>query len=307
MFREHINYAKLGNMTKEFEELYNNLYTSNLHKIEMLRKKSIGFFIAVIAIFIIFIFIPGIILKTVCFILALTFLFLGIFYKNKFVSEYKSQVISSFIKVYNSKLSYSNFTYDKAIKQNFVNANFTSEHFDKFYADDYIKGYLDEYTFIRMADIKVQRTVKTDKSSYTVNVFQGIFAFTTSIKNINTYIKISKNNFNLFNSKNAIEMDSSEFEKYFDIYSGNELLTMRILTHDVMDTLVEFYKKSSIPFEIVFMNNIIYLRFFTGPMFEPNIFINSLDKKLLYTNYYILNFIMSVCKNVNKALQEIEI
>src|SRR5699024_2707048 len=112
---------------------------------------------------------------------------------------------------------------------------------------------------------------------------------------------------NILTNSGSVEMDNSIFEKYFDVYSENELLTMRILTHDVMNTLVDFYIKYNLPFEIVLSNNIIYLRFFTGKMFELKIFGKSLDKDLLFTHYNILNFVMTVSNNINKVLQEIEI
>lgn len=300
-------FAIITEPTIEFEDLYSKLYVLYVKKLEKLKKQTIIFAIISIIFFITFIFIPNAIVKIICFIIALSFVIVFVMYKNKYKTEYKNQIVHQFVKLFNNKLDYSSTTSDSIIKENFRRANFTIEPYNTFSSDDYIKGYLDENIFIRMADINVERIVESGKSSYTVSVFQGIFAFTTSIKNINSYIKISKNNFSLFDSKNSIEMDNSEFEKYFDVNSKNEVLTMRILTHDVMNTLVEFYKRYNLPFEIVLRDNIIYLRFFTGPMFEPKIFGKSLDKDLIFTHYCILNFIIDVSKNINKVLQEIEI
>lgn len=297
----------IPNIDTKFENLYMALYSNHLVEIEKLRKITMWLFISTFLFILLLILVPIAIVKIFSVILFLLSLFLGFFYKRKYVHAYKNDVIKKFIQLFNNKLEYSATTDDFFIQRNYINANFTNEDFTNFYADDYIKGYLDSSTFIRMADIKVQRIVRSGKSSYTVTLFSGIFAFTTSIKNINAQIKISKNNFNILTNSGSVEMDNSIFEKYFDVYSENELLTMRILTHDVMNTLVDFYIKYNLPFEIVLSNNIIYLRFFTGKMFEPKIFGKSLDKDLLFTHYNILNFVMTVSNNINKVLQEIEI
>ena len=303
-----VKFATITEPTIEFEDLYSKLYVLYVKKLEKLKKQTIIFAIISIIFFVAFIFIPNAIIKIISFIIALSFVIVFVMYKNKYKTEYKNQIVHQFVKLFNNKLDYSSTTSDSLIKENFRRANFTIEPYNTFSSDDYIKGYLDENIFIRMADINVKRNVESGKSSYTVSIFQGIFAFTTSTKNINAYIKISKNDLNLlYDDKNSIEMDNSEFEKYFDVNSENKILTMRILTHDVMNTLVEFYKKYNLPFEIVLRDNIIYLRFFTGPMFEPKIFGKSLDKDLIFTHYCILNFIMDVSKNINKVLQEIEI
>ena len=49
-----------------------------------------------------------------------------------------------------------------------------------------------------------------------------------------------------------------------------------------------FYNKYQIKYEIVFRENTIYMRFFTGAMFEPKIFGNSMDKELLLKYYCII-------------------
>ena len=48
-------------------------------------------------------------------------------------------------------------------------------------------------------------------------------------------------------------MDSKEFEKYFDIFTEDRILAMRILTHDVMETMVQFYSK--LKYEVVLCGN----------------------------------------------------
>ena len=135
--------------------------------------------------------------------------------------------------------------------------------------------------------------------------FQGLFSTINCNKNINTYIKITKNK--ILKTIDKIEMDSSNFEKIFDITSSDKILAMRILTSDTMEYLIEFYNQYKLDFEIVINNDTIYLRFFTGPMFEPKIFSSSMNKELLFMYYSVLKFVLEVTNKINSTIQELDI
>ena len=102
-------------------------------------------------------------------------------------------------------------------------------------------------------------------------------------------------------------MDSKEFEKYFDVYSDSNILAMEILTHDIMEELVQFYNTYRIEFEIVIKNNNIYIRFNTGVMFEPNILKKSNDMNTLWIYYNVLKFITNVTIKINKLLKDLDV
>ena len=82
---------------------------------------------------------------------------------------------------------------------------------------------------------------------------------------------------------------------------------MEILTHDIMEELVNFYVKYKIKFEIVIKNNNIYIRFDTGSMFEPNILRKSNDINTLWVYYSILNFVTNFSFKINKLLKDVEV
>ena len=127
-----------------------------------------------------------------------------------------------------------------------------------------------------------------------------MFAEVYSDKPVGSTIKISRNTI----GTDRAEMDSSEFEKYFDVFSEDRVLATRILTHDVMEIMTDFYSK--LKYEVVIKNEKIYLRFFTSSMFEPNTFGNPLDKNLLYSYYYILKFILKLSDNLNTVIQDLD-
>ena len=244
----------------------------------------------------------------ISFFVGFIFTFINYKYKKTYTSTYKNEIISNFIKLLNDKLIYKpDFNTSRQIQRDYIEANFENRNFNRFYQDDYIEGNLDTDISVKMVDVHLQNVTGSGKNRHTEEIFQGIFGLTKCSKDINTYIKISKNKIKLFDNNSRVEMDSQEFEKYFDIYSEDKILAMRILTADTMEYLINFYEKYKLEFEIVFRNDKIYLRFFTGPMFEPKVFGNSMDKELLFIYYSILDFVLQVTKKINKTLQDVDI
>lgn len=301
-------------MDEKFEKVYQELYNNNMSGLEEKRKNVITSFIFVGIAF--FIAICGIVFRKFLLILGGILVAVLMLTNNKkeknYVLTYKKDIINKFIKLIDNKLEYKTEDIDlRTIRADYKSANFNNESFDIFKADDYIYGLLNNEVYTEMSDLHIMRKEEYyedgKRKEMIINVFQGIYTKTQCNKDIGTYIKISKNQFKLFRKKDRVEMDSQEFEKYFDIYSENKILTMQLLTSDIMAILVDFYNKYKIEYEIVIKNNKIHMRFFTGAMFEPKIFGNSMDKELLLKYYCILKFIVDVTKQVNKALQEVEI
>ena len=82
---------------------------------------------------------------------------------------------------------------------------------------------------------------------------------------------------------------------------------MQILTHDIMEELVQFYNTYKIEFEIIVKNNNIYIRFNTGVMFEPNILKKANSINTLWIYYNVLRFTINVTEKINKELKDLEV
>ena len=288
----------------KFQELYKNLYNNNIHKFETIRIKV---FLSTVVQFMLFPMTFVILFVTKNgFLAGLWFLITVFIYpkfdkiKLKYKKAYKAEIISSLIKLFNNNLTYMSKT-DKVYKltDNYLRANFDKITLNDFTHDDYIEGNLTEDTHITFADINVNSNPQA--------IFRGIFAFTNTNKNIQTSIKIAKNGLKIIDNENRVEMDSKEFEKYFDVYSNDKILSMRLLTADIMQLLTDFYKKYQIDFEINFKEDNIYLRFHTGPMFEPKVFAKSMDVSLLFAYYFILQFVTEITIKINSVLDDIEL
>lgn len=302
---------------KSFNEIYEEIYKQNHEELENLRKsraKKTAIIVAItlIGLFIImkialdsmrsFIFLPWFIVITMMLIVIITAT-----NKGKYTKIFKQKVIEPFVKNIDENLNYNP---SKGIASVLYRRG-EFEHFDRYSSEDAIEGILDGKYQVRMAEVHTQ-DVSTDSKgrTHTYTLFHGIFGNVECAKNINTNIKIYSDKGilgNIFKGKTKIEMDSTEFEKYFDINSENKIIAMQILTSDVMQMMIEFRKQSKIKYELTIKENQIYIRFHTGDVFEPKMFTHALDYDMLKRYYDIIEFIFKVSREINKVIENTEI
>ena len=124
---------------------------------------------------------------------------------------------------------------------------------------DYMEYQFDSDTNIELVDILV-REWGDDSAAY---IFEGILAKIPKKNFLNNHILIKRNK-KLFkrNDKNK------NFKKYFFLYNENIENIDDIITNNIKETLAQLYEEYGIPFEISIINDSMYIRFFTGPLFE---------------------------------------
>ena len=302
--------------TDKFNKIYDKLYESHIKSLEELRKKAkreeIIKIVLLLSGFICCLVGEGykslgIVLIGFILLLISIYSFICLRSKRKYKEKYKKEIISSFVKLVNNNLKYKLLEEEgDFLQREFIKSKIETHCFNRYNCTDYIEGKLTDNVFIKMVDIDVKNVTGSGRSRNVEQIFEGIFAVAKGNKNINGYVKISRNNF-IKNKKLSINMDSEEFEKSFDVLSENKILAMQILTADVMESLISFKNKYDIDFEIVLMNNKIYLRFFVSNMFEPQIFGNSMDKELIYTYYIILDFVVEITEKINKVINDVNL
>ena len=101
-------------------------------------------------------------------------------------------------------------------------------------------------------------------------------------------------------------MNSQEFDKIYDVFSSDSIMTMKLLTADIMQMLVDFKKQNNIIPEFTLKENILHIRFNTGKMFETLILKKSLDYSTLKHYYDTLNIILKLIENLINAIDEME-
>lgn len=229
--------------------------------------------------------------------------------KKKYTNTYKTEVIGKLIKSINPNLTYQPEVYGtmvSSINQLYKQAKFDNLAYNCFDVDDYIEGFLSQNVYIKMCDLDVENETEDveDHTRHRSVVFRGLFAMTNCNIDIGTNIKIKKHEIRVFDSKDRFKLDDEVFEKHFDVYTQNGVKTMQILTPDIMEQLVNFVDASGIKFEVVFDGNKILFRFFTGKMFEPSVFKDSMDSEILTFYSNILRFTLDVTNKINKILTQ---
>ena len=177
---------------------------------------------------------------------------------------------------------------------------------NKYYSDDYVEGKIDDKYLIKMAEITTKYNNKGNNPKDDVTIFSGLFAKIDIGKSINNELRIELNK-TIQNNK-RLEMDSEEFEEYFDVFSTNKIIGMQILTHDIMDMLVNFRNQYKILFDILIINDSMYIRLHVGNMFEAELSSDSvINKRIVERYFYIVNFIYSLSKKMIHTVEETEI
>lgn len=317
---KYVTKVDTNNVTQDFDVLYNTLYSQCIEELEGLRKKVmkrqllqyilyfafiVGYMFAKTKSVIIdrqtdeIIAISGIILGFI----GIGLTYFNLKYTKKYKDTYKQKLISDFVKLVDTNLVLADKVDEKLASDEYKVANFDKKTYNRFSVNDHIYGSV-EGSVIRVWDLNVKKVTGSGKYKEIQDIFQGIFATAECTNNIEGTVKISRNN--QVKSENRINLDSEIFERYFDVYSTNKILALRILTHDIMEMLVDFHNKYNLDFEIVFNNNKTYLRFATVDMFEPKVFSSSIKKELLYTEYIILKFIIDLTKKVNEVQLNLE-
>lgn len=320
---------------KEFEDLYNEISVNEelnsvweeaLTEKKRNKKIAIAIFLPLILIITIILLVSIIklegfnflIIPKMMFVLFPVMFFLGIiifgistvFSKKyrEYANTFKGIVIKKLIENFYNNVEY----YPQKQMPERIYDEEKYEYYNRYYSDDYIEAKINNKYDIGMAEIKtVHETTRRDSNGRTktsrTTMFHGIFAKIVIDKSINSELKIKQNGSFIF-GKNKLEMDSSEFEKYFDVSATNKIIGMQLLTADIMEELIDFINKTNIKYDIVIKDSNIYLRFHCGTMFEPQALKKGIiDKKQLQKYFYMLNFTYNLSDKIIKLIHETEI
>ena len=293
---------------KNFNEIYEKVYKESNDTLEKARNRARNGIIWITFIMITIGTILSIMTKSPFFIFG-TFLiialYMGFSKDNKnYINLFKEKVIKTFVKEYSETLEYiPNLGISKQI---YRNGEF--ENFDTFYSEDLIKGTLDGNYKINMSEVHTEKESKDEDGHTTYyTVFRGLFAEIILDKNVKTKLKIRKDNISLFGKKDKIKMDSSEFEKIFNVYSTDKIIAMQLLTSDIMQMFIEFKEENKLTPELTIKDNTLYIRFETGAVFEPKLLKKSLEFDFLLKYYNIINFTLGLTEKMIKNIKETEI
>ena len=227
--------------------------------------------------------------------------------KIKYNGKYKQIVIPKLISNFYNDVEY---FWNKPIPE-YIYEKLQYEYYDNYESEDYFEGYIDNKYSIQMAEVLTQEEEEyedSDGETHTrmITKFNGLFAKIVMHKSIKSELKIMQNGSFIFNKK--LKMDSSEFEKHFDVKASNPIIGMQLLTADVMEDLVQFENKTKMKFDIIIKDNELYIRFHSGGMFEPgNHKKEVLNKNTIQKYFYMLNFTYNLSSRLINIVNDTQI
>lgn len=292
---------------KDFDEIYQKLYNKWNISLENHRKKCLLRTIIIPIILILVGIILTFITKQFIFLCICVVIVLlnAVFSKSKkqYINEFKQKIIKGFVKQYSDSLT---FEAQSGIPgSNYTRAEF--ERYDNYYTEDLITGQLENGYFVNMAEVKTELEMTDEEGHKTrTKIFHGLFTDVTLDKKIDTCVKIRKDVIDLY-KKDKVEMDSGVFEKIYNVYSKNKIITMQLLTADIMQLLIDFKEKNKITPEITIKQNHLYIRFATGEMFEGKLIKSALDYDTLQEYYNIINFTLDLTKKFITNIKNTEL
>lgn len=310
---------------KSFNEVYEQVHKESFEELEILRKKAKRklfrslLIIGIVIVFVVFFFKKAnsdyfmsgrqtiFLFYFSAVIVMISIIVITAISKTKYTPTFKEKVIGPFIKNIDKNLQYKP---NEGISSVIYRMG-EFEGYDNYYTEDLIIGKLDEKYNFQMAEVKTEEeSTDSDGDTHTSIVFYGLFGNIECAKNIGTKFKVrsDKGIFGkMFKGKTKVEMDSQEFEKYFDVYGDNKIIVMQILTSEVMSTMIDFIQQSKIKYELTINKDQIYIRFHTGGVFEPSLFKNSLDYSMLKKYYDIIDFVFKVTREINSVIEKTDI
>ncbi len=223
--------------------------------------------------------------------------------QKEFIPVFKEKIVSKLTQNFLDNIKY--YPKDPIAQETYKEANY--EQFNEYKSEDLIKAELNNKYLVEMGEIEAVNIYSNSNGDVRRDtVFKGLFLKIDIEKNIIEDFRITS----LYQEyPNKLEMDSSEFEKDFNVYTSNKIKGMQILTADIMEEILKFKNKCNYLFDIYLKKDKLYLRFYCGrALFEPQFKSKViLDEKSLREYYDILNFSCELTNKIIRIINEVEI
>ena len=226
---------------------------------------------------------------------------------TKLNNEYKEKMVNKMLSNFIDELDY---IPKKGLPSEIYNEANYDRNYNRYYSDDYLEGKIKNQKIV-MADLNVAREeVKRDKDgnlkTETITIFQGLFTKINLNKSINSNLKITRNHYLMNSTEKKLELESSEFEKKFEVYTDNPIIGMQMLTADIQEDILEIYNKYKSDFHILIYRNEMYILFETGRMFE--LFSTKYTPSEILKKYFeIMKFIYKIVEKILNTIEDTEI
>jgi len=230
---------------------------------------------------------------------------------KNYKKEFKNSIIFPLIKTLDKNLNYD---MQKSVSlEHFHNSKISTQEADRFYGNDYVHGKIKNIN-IEFSDIHAEKKHRdSDGSDSWETLFKGLFIVSDFNKkfqgqtvilpdNAQTSFGNSIGNWlqeNNIQRDELVKMDDVAFEKEFVVYSTDQIEARYILSHTLMEKLVEFKEISNNLLYISFIDGHIYLAIFSDTdFFEPSIFRSLLKRQVAMEYINILHLAIGIVEEL---------
>lgn len=226
------------------------------------------------------------ILTLIVFLIAVFIFFIKFWYKDKFLKSVKKEI---FTKVFPNLLDNYKFIYceNGISKDEFIHSGMYKNYTD-YYTSDGVKTFFGD---LYIANVKAIRKEEDRK----VDVFTGVFGYIQTDEFYEDEILIKpdiENKYlkNIFDETNkllgdfdsVVRLENNEFERYFEVYSKNQLKARQVLTPYYMENLLRLKEKLDAPIKILYKENKKYIAVWNKRIIDENyIYKNGVDFKII--------------------------
>ena len=288
---------------RDFKEIYREILQSCGDEIEKKRKNFIKkTIVSVLIVLVIWFAVIFSEFNNMLFLIIIALIFTVVFFKvflSKAYKDYKKifkeRIINEIVQKSNSDFKY---YCSNGIDSNDYRESCFEANWDRYKSEDLIKGKLEDGIYVRMAQVHTEQKYESVNSkgqvrTYYVTNFLGLYGIIDlKIKTNSNFMIMDNSKFSKFDKK-RIEMESAEFEKYYDVFSGSKenglrQNVMEILTPETIEEFVKIRNLFKKAINIRVFNDKIYFRIDVGDIFEPPTFEGiSTNFDLLY-NYFLI-------------------
>ncbi len=201
-----------------------------------------------------------------------------------YVNYFKNELIKDLVHSVNENIVYSSSTgLNEDIYLKFFDG-LDNKKYTKYISEDYMKI---DNTWIY--DVSTYRN-ETNNIKNEFQIFSGLISITETKSNLNFMICPQNNNYN-------INLKKIKNYKRFCLYGDNIELD-----NEILEAFNHFIDYTGTKFDLICKDNAILIRGHFNCIFDPNIFMGHMPKKLLYTYYRNLYEFLLLINLINKKM-----
>ncbi len=289
-------------MRREFDELYSEIYDNCVNELKEIKNKIQKFLLIILLVFVMINIVVFLVADTKSLAVisgSISVLVLIVLYstgRKIYSKKYKNCVISGIVNKYNEKLHFDSESGLAVIDYRISNFDNT---FKEYYSEDRIYGNLENGAPIQAAEITtydIKHYVDVDGQNKTerIQTFRGLYGVVKLEKNPLITATIIGDSITKKYSKKRVEVDSSEFEKFYDCITEDKVRTMEIFTSDLIEKYIDIMSINKYLFEVKIENDMLYFRYKCGNLFEPPAFGMGLNKEFVRKYYKLLFYPLEI-------------